>query len=225
MAFKRRFRAFKRSSFRSRNSRRRFGRKLAPKRTGGFYSVRRNAIQAEKKFVDTNLGSTGIGSAGTFFLVNGISAGTAYNERIGRKIRIKSIQMNLGILSGVTNPARIRILVFIDRQANSQLLTIPANLIDNSVITQLSKAFLNLDNRSRFNVLYDKLVTIDSVMRTTMDIKMYRKKVFDVVYSGVGNTSGSIQTNALWVLFVGDLATATNGPTVAGGFRVRYTDA
>lgn len=219
-----------RRSFKKRRTyRRKYGRKgksFFPKRSGGYFGVRRNTIQAERKFQDTalNAAANEILTAGKFFLLNGVGAGTGFNERVGRKIRIKSIALSIHFFIGAVTPSRFRIIVFVDRQANSAAVT-AANLIDTATGGgQISTSYMNLDNRARFKFLYDKKFVMDTTTFTLKTFKMYKKIVLDTVYSGTTNAIGSIQTNAVWCVLLSDNA-ATQSATTIGTARIRFTDA
>jgi len=217
-------RRFKRRKFSRRRFGRKFGRGLAPRRSGGFFGVRRNTLAAEKKFLDSYLNVASINTiTPTFLLVNGVGAGTGFNERVGRKIKIKSIQLNGVVIVGTAVPARVRLMLVLDRQANGSTPSI-GNILDNTTILVNSKAFMNLDNRARFSVIWDKKVTLDAVMKTQVDYSVFKKKLIDVTYSGTTNGIGSISTNSIWFVAVSDQG-VTNAPTFVGGVRIRYTDA
>lgn len=217
-------RRFKRRKFSRRRFGRKFGRGLAPRRSGGFFGVRRNTLAAEKKFLDTYLNVASINTTTpTFLLCNGVGAGTGFNERVGRKIKIKSIQLNSVTIVGTAAPARLRLMLVLDRQSNGSTPSI-GNILDNTTILVNSKAFMNLDNRARFSVIWDKKFTLDTVMKTQIDHSVFKKKLIDVTYSGTTNGIGSISTNSIWFVAVSDQG-ATNAPTLVGGVRIRYTDA
>lgn len=220
----RRFKRFKKS-YKPRYSKRRYRGRLAPRRTGGFFGVRRNSLAAEKKFNDTFntlVTASGMSNTGSFFLLNGIGAGTGFNERVGRKIKIKTIQLNITVLVGSVVPARCRLMVVIDRQANGVAPTL-GNILDTTLISSPSKAFMNLDNRARFSVIWDKKFTLDTTTYTLRDFNVFKKKLIDVTYNGITNGIGSIATNSLYLVAMSDAA-AANAPALVCGSRIRYTD-
>ena len=112
-------RRFSRRSFKKRRFARKFGRGLAPRRTGGFFGIRRMTLKAESKVVDTNI-ATNPTTTAFIQIVNGIAAGTAFNERIGRKIRIKSIALRFAGQINQTTPTPfvMRLMLVMDKQAN-----------------------------------------------------------------------------------------------------------
>jgi len=63
---------------------------MAPLRTGGFYGLWNGRRADELKTIDSTA-TTDIPTAGLVNTISGVAAGTDYNNRIGRKIMMKSL--------------------------------------------------------------------------------------------------------------------------------------
>lgn len=177
----------------------------------------------------------GVGSVPT--LMTNISVGTDYTSRLGRVIMVHSLQLK-GYISPVSNGAydvkggqSVRMLVFVDRQPNglacaaSDLLQAPSPANTTSMI--------NLNNRNRFLVLTDKLYKIGPLSLGTSQggytgyirIDYYKRVNIPVTFNGTGGTIGSIASNAIYCLFIGDNASSTStNLQYTGAMRVRFTD-
>lgn len=95
------------------------------------------------------------------------SPGTAYNQRVGRKVFVKKIRMNIKLIwapgqSGsitVANAPLVRMVLFIDKQANATQPTGDALMLTGGVpIT----TFQNPQNFGRFQVLRDKTISFSN---------------------------------------------------------------
>jgi len=160
-------------------------------------------------------------TSGSLTLLNGLTKGDDYNNRDGRQVRWKSIQMYLRstIHASATNTS-IRAIIFIDKQASETAPTV-ASLLDITTASGVD-AFRNLSNRKRFVILADKRVTLntDFPEKTTRYYKKIdMKQIFDDSDAG---TVSDVTTNSLYVLFISD--EATNVPNVIHNFRLRFID-
>lgn len=212
MAFRRRF---KKRRFTRKSSRfvKKFG---APRRTGGFFSVRKRMFIQEKKSIDTTINANPSTTA-TITLVNGCATGTDFTERIGRKIRIKSIQLRMMTLGGIAS-ANVRYALVMDRQANG-VAPQYADIFNGAGVPE----FNNLNNRNRFVILFDKLFSMDPDSNNAITIKKYMKKIIDVTYGGTAATIGSIQTNSIFFVAISNIA--ADLPAMTGRCRIRFVDA
>ena len=66
-----------------------------PPATRGFYGSYTLRGRAELKVIDTTGTNQPLSAGGGLFLLNGVSQGTDFNARVGRKIMVKSILMNI----------------------------------------------------------------------------------------------------------------------------------
>lgn len=183
--------------------------------------------RTELKSIDLDLATTGASGDGGIkstmgrTCANAISIGADINQRVGRKITIRSLEMHYNITADPDQdqPAVCRVMVIFDRQANG---TQPAAT---DILTSASiNAPKNLNNRERFQILKDDLV---SVMRLTdknqVTSKWYFRTALPVVYNaGVAGTYADIASGSLWVCTLSEIA--TDYPLLKGFLRVRYSD-
>ena len=138
-------------------------------RTSGFYgrynrqSVRSTSV-SELKFKDnsfiTNITTAGVILPNTNSLVN-IAVGTGPNERIGRQIKVKSINAYLTLQKNSSSYATdtIRLMLVLDTQCNG---TAPA--ITDILQTASVNSFRNMANSKRFVVLKDVFTLFFSLL-------------------------------------------------------------
>ncbi len=131
--------------------------------TGFTGRFSKSTLKPEKKFLDTNLGSTTIASTGTSMQnattdIIEIVNGTGENERNGSRVRLKSLHLRSIItLDATTTTAGtfefVRILIGIDKQANKAAVALSAILEGSSADIH---NFRDMENLHRFIFLYDK---------------------------------------------------------------------
>lgn len=225
--------AFKKLTRRRPRAKRR--RMRAPRRARGQiyrgYSFARANAGHELKAVDNNWAAnsfsalTGV-SSWHAELINGMAAGAALNERIGRKVQMKSIYIRANVSvppTGVTGNGFIRVMLVYDRQNNATDLNLNLTSL---FVTDSAISLMNLDNRERFLVLYDRMTPMGLQWRDTEVFVKFKRCRLDVLFNAAaGATFAGITTGALYLLTAGHgFIGAVTSLEVLGRTRVRYTD-
>lgn len=170
------------------------------------------------------------------------TVGADMQNRVGRKITIKSVYIR-GLIqtipsgtagtAGTAAAQMCRFIILADLQPNGVTLT-PTDVLGASFTVQSQ---LNLNNRDRFKIYCDKQYVFDPYMYTTTatqalanasrqiwPIKKYKKLDLEVVFNGT-STGGiaDISSGALYMLWVG-----SNAGVAACNYslstRCRYAD-
>jgi len=184
----------------------------------------------EQKVIDTGTVTTTSDQTGDVYLLNGVAIGTDFDARIGRKINLKSIYARFHFQSpGSQTGDHIRVMLVYDSQVNSPV-AVPLVTDILKVADFLSP--MNLNNRDRFKVLYDKSVTMSGVTVAAgaitggtpipKTLKCYKKLNLDQIFSGTAATIGSIATGAIYLLVI-SLQDDLN--TTYYNVRIRFEDA
>ncbi len=176
-------------------------------------------INTEFKTVDTSSASAVV-ETGLVILLNNSIAGDDFDNRDGRVARFKSIQYAVNIIQHPTAVSTItRVMIVIDKQPNGvlmtvgQLLTSGANNLD----------FRNLNNRKRFVILSDRVVTQSDTANTTDRLDFYSQVDVKTIYDDSNADSiADIITNAIFMIIIS--SESTNGPTVQVEARLRFID-
>jgi len=197
----------------------------------------------EMKFFDKVQGLTGDLSAGTVIangLVAGITQGTGEQDRIGRKIILKSVYIRghfyMDPLYQVTSPPpqMVRIMLIEDRQCNGANATQGELFEALPGATHLLNSMNNLANKNRFKTHMDKVVTLnyDTTYINNAEthyyaqakyrtFKLYKKMNLPIEFSGTGvSTIANIQSNNLFI-WIQTASSATN-ITFDSVSRVRF---
>lgn len=212
-------------------------RKFAPITGGRPKGVQAGAVFArrallgmmERKVIDTASADYSISTTGSVTLVNGVAQGSDFTNRIGRKWTMTAVQ-----LSGYIHPngssdnvsgTHARLLLIYDSQPNGALPSISDIFTASS-----SNAFINLNNRDRFKIVYSHSCALgpydNSISHFTDNtvslVDVYKKVNLDVINDGTTAAIGDIQTGSLLLVTIGDLATPY---LFTGAVRVRFVDA
>jgi len=175
------------------------------------------------KYADQHLLGQVVTVTGTPLLLNQIAQGSDANQRIGNKIITKSVQIRLTTVNSGLTTQIFRVIVFVDEQANGAVVT-AAQLLENSTTgpDQIISP-LNMDNRLRFKIIFDK--TWSSATQTETDRVYYQrfKKVnIETQYNAATATVGAVTTGAIYMMMF-NLDT-TDPSTVDLHTRIRFTD-
>lgn len=204
-------------------------RSYGPPATRGFYGLYSKRGRDELKVCDVSGATIQALSSGAVTLINGVSQGTDYTNRIGRKILVKSLFMRFNIYpnSAISQPTGdlIRVLLLCDYQPNGAAPTTTDILQTADYLSPL-----NLNNRDRFKVWYDKYISMEasyypSFLLTAGSPAMHFRQVFkkmsmEVINSGSGATVGSIQTGAMYIFVI----SKSTGTLYDFNTRVRFID-
>lgn len=180
--------------------------------------------------VDTAQAVYALDSTGTVALLNGVAQGADFNQRIGRKITMRSVQIR-----GLITPQDAsvssnlgRIMIIYDTQPNGAL---PA--ITDVLNVASSTSMMNLNNRDRFKILMDEQVGCGAVETGATlayaqapgvtSIQRWIRLNHDVVFDGTTAAIGDIQTGSLFILTVGFQA-ANAGHNCNASLRMRFVD-
>ena len=212
---------------------------LSTNRFGTSYS--RNPKVIEMKYYDISpAGHDNIPSEAAMIddpfirtqLVEGIQAGSAANQRIGRKILIKRIMGNMELKMNSHDSDLVKISLVLDKQTNGSDATERPDAVFTG--NQLIR-FVRVENNKRFQVLWQKvkplnwtstafedddgIVYHNGITRSYCSFSI--KTNIEIIYTGVGPGIATVNSNNLFVLF----QSREGVSTVHRGFRVYYQDA
>lgn len=194
-------------------------------RTGGWASPS-SMRRGELKFTDVGAVVT-LTAASTAFstgnLLNGIVPGSGADQRIGRKIIMKSLMLRWFVTLGATSAqgSPIRILIIHDKQANAVAPAVTDILLTNEFLS-----VNNLSNRDRFTVLLDKITApIGTQNNFCIGGKKFKRFSLETIFNaGAAGTIGDITSGSVY-LFVAQAGNIITGNAQFNfRTRIRYTD-
>lgn len=188
-------------------------------------AVMRTYDRAEFKSYETTLTGGYFSSTPAFATLNCPAPGTGLNQRIGRQITLRSIELRLGqqVLGTANTGSWVRAVVFYDRQTNAATPAVTDLLMAADVWSPR-----NLDNRHRFSILHDdlKYCAYQPDGQAGHVMYFYRKLRHPTTFNAVGGgTVADITSGGLFLLLLGNMPLAGGDESYAFGYtRLRYTD-
>lgn len=219
--------------------RRSYSGSMVPLRTGGYHN---NPV--ERKVNDIPVATYQVNTTGSITLLANPQLGSDFNNRIGRKIMLKSVYIRGYVVSEASangpavafnNAQQCRFILFCDMQPNGA-----APAVTDLLNTANPASHLNLNNRDRFKIYSDKEFVLDPYFLVTTatqasaamtnqvkTFKKFKKLNLEVIYNSTnGGTIADINSGALYMLWIGSQAAGTNTDANAVlSTRVRYLDA
>ncbi len=158
-------------------------------------------FNTEDKYFDTNIATT-IGTTYSATLLNGLSQGTDYNNRVGISVKSVSLLLRavLNINSAATVDSFFRIVVIRDIQANSATVA-QATIFETTSYNSL----LRSDWLQRFVVYADRTMKLSVNGPSTQTLEVSIPMSFHTHYIKGSNlgTIADIATNALFLWVAG----------------------
>lgn len=205
-------------------------------RQSGYYGRMTGAGAVERKFLDTDVGAGIGGVAPTMEFSNlcVVPQGDEESQRIGRKIRVKSVDfkgtLTLAPATVATSTSdNIRVMLVLDTQTNGAQFAATDLLETDSYFS-----FNNLANSGRFRVLKKLQYSLSAqgaaatgaaftFGEVTRNISFHHNCDVPIEYDNSANT-GAITTVRSNNLFIVTQASTGNIVTIAGDARIRYSD-
>lgn len=182
----------------------------------------------EKKTIDLDpLTDAVAGGTAVLYLLNGVATGDDFTDRDGRRIFMTSLQAKFSFYvnsAAASAGGNFRVMFFYDKQPNGA-----APVVTDVLKSAAALANMNLNNRSRFQLISNKVYAIGPVTTTAIGAQscftddIYRKLNLDTQYLGTTNTIASIATGSLYMLYITDIVGVAVG-TFKGSCRVRFLD-
>jgi len=179
---------------------------------------------------DTAVALYGMDTTGSITMLNGVATGTDFTNRIGRKVVWKSflVQGHSIPQDASVSPNLGRVMIIYDTQPNGAL---PA--MTDVLVTADATSPLQLNNRDRFRVLWDKRVVngvyADAATQATADqtikeIRKYKKCNLQTIYDGTTAAIADIQSGCIFLLTIGTQASGASY-NARLNIRLRFNDA
>lgn len=193
-------------------------------RAGWMRTAVQRAALGELKKIDTVLLNTNVSTTASITLINGCARGDDSDDRIGREIQMKSVQVRGDFYPNGTNAGDLVFwAVVYDRQTNAAAPVWTDVYTSDGIYPQLR----NLDNRKRFKVLgsgYIQLPKAGAEYPYT-PFEFYRKLNHPVEFNSENNGNvGDITTGSLFWFVRATTVAGDNDYTLQAYSRVRYSD-
>lgn len=208
----------------SRSGRKKYVGRARPVRKRRVYRKRAFKRMEFKSFDVTGALSMVLDSTGQVDVLNTMARGTDINERVGRQVNIKSIEIKAVSKSTAATGTRQECLTMLvwDKDPDGVLGTIASML--NTVNVNSAR---NLSNRDRFVVLksWRYIIYPDTLPNNSRTLRYYRKRNLQTTYNaGNAGTIADIQKGALYLVTLGENVAGVTAGAMTYQCRIRYLD-
>jgi len=202
-------------------------------RYGNRYGAR-SALQRapgmprETGYVDVTGGTYNLDTTGSVTLLNTVAQGASVNQRVGKKVALKSLQIRGHARNNSTATDNdVAYLIVYDKRPRGALPT-----MTDFFNTAASSSMNNDDNSGRFSILKRVDFTLigsaanqyTSVSAVSSDFFLDLKGLPTVYESAGTGAIGDIEQGALYLVTIGQVAAGTAAAALTGTFRLRYFD-
>lgn len=182
----------------------------------------RRLLNVEIKNFDVVATNTAMTQFPQIIQLSNIPRGDTTNERDGAQCKMVGFDLNYTIVVSATLPRTVcRVLLVLDKQTN-QAVYIPGDLLDESGTAGLNiVSSRNLNNKHRFQILYDRTHSL-SLDKSVIVVRKYIKKEILLRYDNSTSAIADLTQNSLSVMHMTN--ETTNVPNLTSFFRLRFID-
>ncbi len=185
--------------------------------------VARRAVTGEKKYFEQNFQGNPDNLTGVIIDLNDMAQGLTDITRVGNRTALDSIDIRLTYTGALTDDCFCRMILLQDKQVNGANITL-ANLLEFSAIDQQIISGIEKNFSKRIKVLWNKVISLNTVTNTNRFVKKFKKLKINTQYSGIGAGVANIMSNSLTLYVFSNILIANNPPQLTVSTRLRYFD-
>ncbi len=179
-------------------------------------------LNVEVKNFDVQQSAVAIADAPAIIQLSNIPQGDSTNQRDGSQCKMVSLELNFTLNQSASAViTHVRIMVVLDKQTN-QAIYGAADLLEDVTIRDIIISPRNLDNKNRFQVLYDHVFSFSNSGRLGAVTKMHINKDIIFRYDASTPSIADLTQNSLSLLQVA--TEVTNDPSISMFSRLRFID-
>ncbi len=186
------------------------------------YAVKR-LVNVEFKHHNVQQLNTSITDAGLIVQLSNVGQGDNSQQRDGGSCKFTSFRLAYQFrISQSAVSTIVRVMVVHDKQTNQAVFTL-ADLLFDATIQDAIFSPPNINNASRFNILYDRLHSMAINGNSANIARIVHKKLnLKTRYDAAVGDITDLTQDSLALVFIGDQA--TNDPAVSFNYRSRFID-
>ncbi len=180
-------------------------------------------LNPEFKFVDVDITTASVTTTYNKKLLNGLQKGTGSSDRIGRSVKMKSLDIGIICTRNVASTTNnfVRVSLVYDRAPDaSTVVSLEVfQTADNKILSPR-----NLDFRNRFMIMKEWIFDIGNAgNRPAIHANYYKKLDMHAIFNSSDlGTIADLEKGALYLMYVSDAS--TNAPSLTFYSRIRYLD-
>lgn len=182
----------------------------------------KSLLNVEYKHHNVQLLNTAITDAGLITNVSLLSQGDSSTTRDGGSVKFTSHRLSYNwSLSTSAVTTVVRVMIVQDKQTNQAQFTL-ADLLFDATVNDAVYSPPNINNASRFNILYDKVHTLCENGRANLHRIIHKKLNMKTRYDANDGTIADLTQDSISLVFIGDQT--TNDPILSFNYRSRFID-
>ncbi len=194
-------------------------------RNKSYYMAKKALSMLNVEYKEHNLITTSVpivDIVGTIYQLTNIPQGDTTQTRDGNQCKLTAINIKgiYNIHASATN-SFVRIILVLDKQTNQAIYATSDLLLDTTAQDSINSP-LQLNNRHRFVVLYDKVFLVSNSGTGARKINIYKKLQIPIRFDNSAGAISSLTSNSLSVIFISN--ESTNRPNLSFISRIRYVD-
>ncbi len=183
----------------------------------------KSLLNVEYKFHTVTGQAVAISDTPASTQLTALSQGDTTTTRDGSQVKFTSFRFDYFLKAGSSSTKSLaRIMIVHDKQTNQTQATATQVLQDSTIVDAIVSGY-NIDNVSRFRILYDKVHSMSSTGDSAVIHRIIHKKLnLKVRYDANAGDVTDLTQDSIFLILVGDQT--TNDPNITFQFRLRYLD-
>ncbi len=180
-------------------------------------------VNVEYKNHDVITSTQTVSTGGAIVQLTNIGSGDGANSRDGRDITIKRITWRyFAVQAALAVVTYLRVILVLDKQTNEAIYTASDLLADVTANNAINSP-LNLDNKKRFRILYDKVHLLNDVfLNGIRPVKYNKDTTIKLTFDASTPSIADITSNSLSIFLIS--SETTELPTIFSYCRLRFID-
>ncbi len=178
-------------------------------------------LNVEYKFHDVDSTSQTVSSAATIVQLTNIPQGDTDITRDGAQVKLTRLNIKYLLTDNGAATPSIRVMLIHDKQTNGAIYAI-GDLLANTAIFDSIISPNNLDNKYRFRVLYNKVITFSDSGNQNAYREIFKDLDIRLRFNGSTPSIADLNSDSLSLVFVS--TQTTNLPILHLFARLRYVD-
>ncbi len=181
-------------------------------------------INVEYKFLDTSETLMQIGSGANIFQISNIPQGDTESSRDGSQVKVVRINIRGTVRMNDSVPStNVRVMLICDKQTNSAIY-LHGDLLQNTAVDLNIVSPLNLDNKYRFHVLYDKNFLYSNNGKFNSQFNINKNIQTRMRFDGATADIANITSSSYSLVVFSDENAPAGQPFLTFTARIRFVD-
>ncbi len=193
---------------------------IASKALALSYGIKK-LMNVEFKFHDVVQTDTAQNQTASIIQLTNIPQGDTSETRDGAQVKLTRLQIKYTISAGTADVTFVRCIVVHDSQTNQAIYGI-ADLLQDTTASDSIVSMLNLDNKYRFSILYNKVHSFSNTGNKAVYKEFMKDLDMRIRFDASTPSIADLTSSSLSIVFIANIG--SNTPSITLFARVRYVD-